>query len=93
MHPLVKAGIGLVLMIVTVAAVVYDYFYGLGPLGKLELLKSLVIVLKGTVPPMLFLLGFFIFWLEIDEWKIEKELEAEEEKEEEEKKKPKKKKK
>ena len=77
MHALVKAFIGLILMIGTVAVVFYDYYqrWGLG------LLQAFVVVLKGMIPPFVFLIGLFIFWLEIDEWRIERELAKEEEKE------------
>jgi hypothetical protein len=32
------------------------------------------------LPPFLMLIGLFIVWLELDEWRIEKELKAEEKK-------------
>jgi uncharacterized membrane protein YwzB len=37
-------------------------------------IADLVTVLDGAVPVLVFLLGIFIVWLEIDEMKIEKEL-------------------
>ena len=77
MHALAKAFIGLILMIGTVAVVFYDYYQGWG----LGLLPAFIVVLKGMIPPLVFLIGLFIFWLEIDEWKIERELAKEEEKE------------
>jgi cadmium resistance protein CadD (predicted permease) len=73
MHPLAKVFIGVILMIVSVA-VIYEFT-----------LRELWIVLQGILPPLAFLIGLFIVWLEWDEWKIERELKAEEEKEKEEK--------
>jgi len=77
MHPLAKAAIGVILMIATVAVMAYDYFQNWG----LGLVPAFITVLKGTVPPFVFLIGLFVFWLEIDEWKIERELAKEEEEE------------
>jgi cytochrome c-type biogenesis protein CcmH/NrfF len=54
---------------------------------NLPLLSSLKTILLGIVPPFLIVIGLFIIWLELDEWKIEKELKAEEEKEKKSKKK------
>ena len=53
MNPLVKATIGVVLMIGTVAVMVYDYFQGWG----LGLIPAFITVLKGVVPPFVFLIG------------------------------------
>ncbi|HDJ96635.1 MAG TPA: hypothetical protein ENG45_01005 [Candidatus Aenigmarchaeota archaeon] len=77
MHALVKAFIGLILMIGTVAVMFYDYYQGWG----LGLIPAFILVVKGILPPFIFLIGLFIFWLEIDEWKIERELAKEEEEE------------
>ncbi len=88
-HALVKVLIGLVLLVLPLVLYVYD-FVNEGPVvnmsvaGKnLELtpLRSLWTVLQGTVPPFMALIGLFIVWLELDEWRIERELKAEEEKE------------
>jgi hypothetical protein len=43
-------------------------------------LNDFLTVLNGAIPPLVFLLGVFIVWLEIDEWRIERELEKEEKK-------------
>ena len=43
-------------------------------------LNDFLVVLNGAIPPLVFLLGVFIVWLEIDEWRIERELEKEERK-------------
>lgn len=38
------------------------------------------IILQGIIPPLVFILGLFIVWLELDELRIERELRAEERK-------------
>lgn len=40
--------------------------------------NNLIIVVTGTIPALLILLGIFVVWLEADELKAEKEMEAEE---------------
>ena len=88
-HPLVKVLIGLVLLVLPLVLYVYD-FVNPGPVVQLNVagknlelspLRSLWIVLEGSIPPFVALIGLFIVWLELDEWRIEKELKAEEEKE------------
>jgi hypothetical protein len=44
-------------------------------------IEDLITVINGGVPVLVFLLGLFIVWLELDELKIERELKTEEEKE------------
>jgi len=88
-HPLVKVLIGLVLLVLPLALYIYDFVntgavVDISLLGKnLELrpLSSLWTVLQGSIPPLVALIGLFIVWLELDEWRIERELKAEEEKE------------
>jgi len=91
MDALVKAFIGVLLMVGTVAVMVWSMGEPVLPvIGKMpNLVNAFVNVLLGSIPPFVFLIGLFIFWLEIDEWKIERELKAEEEKEKEEKEKKK----
>jgi hypothetical protein len=43
--------------------------------------QDFVTVVNGALPPLVFLLGLFIVWLELDELKIEKELAVEQKKE------------
>jgi hypothetical protein len=43
-------------------------------------LADFLIVVNGMLPPLIFLIGLFIVWLEWDEWRIERELRKEEEK-------------
>ena len=88
-HALVKVLIGLVLLVLPLVLYVYDFvnpgpvvnFALLGKTLELRPLNSLWLVLQGTVPPLMALIGLFVVWLELDEWRIEKELKAEEEKE------------
>lgn len=68
MHPLIKIIFGLILMLGS-AWVIYKYT-----------LVEFWITLQGIVPPIIFVLGLFIVWLEWDELRIEKELKAEERK-------------
>ena len=77
MHPAVKVLIGLLIMVGSVWWVLEGSAKYLGRSG----LEDLISVINGAVPPLLFLLGVFIVWLEYDEWKIERELREEEERE------------
>ena len=82
MHPLAKMLIGIILLLVPLGTYAYEYttgpktIYGI----SVPLLSSLKTVLLGIIPPFLIIIGLFIIWLELDEWRIEKELKAEEEK-------------
>lgn len=97
MNPLVKIFIGLVLLGAPLALYAYDIMTP-GPVVQFQLMgrtislspvRAFLTVLEGSVPPFLALIGLFIVWLELDEWRIEKELKREEEKEEKSKKKKK----
>ncbi len=44
-------------------------------------LNNFIVVVTGFIPPFLILIGLFIFWLELDEMKMQKELEKEAERE------------
>ena len=86
MHPAIKMLIGIVLLVVPLGLYAYEFMYGEqfyipGTSVRLYLLKSFWTVLQGIIPPFLILIGLFIIWLELDEWRIEKELKAEEKKE------------
>lgn len=84
MHPLVKLLIGVILLIVPLGLYVYEFMYGqqFSIYGiNIYLLKSLWTVLQGMIPPFLIVIGLFIIWLELDEWRIERELKLEEKKE------------
>lgn len=78
MHRIAKILLGLILL----SAGIYWIFYGsslreiLGVSSGTALADFLVVV-NGIVPPTVALVGLFVLWLEWDEWKIERELEAE----------------
>ncbi|MEM5815296.1 MAG: hypothetical protein QXD89_02305 [Candidatus Aenigmatarchaeota archaeon] len=84
MHPLVKAMIGVLLVI---SAFLY-IFIGIPGISR-PALRDVLIVLNGIIPLFILLLGILIVWLEWDEWKIERELAKEEKKLEKEEKKKK----
>lgn len=67
-HPIIKIIIGAILMVGSVA-VIYQYTF-----------DDFLIAVKGVIPPLVFLLGLFIVWLELDELRIEREIKAEEKK-------------
>ena len=83
MHPAIKMLIGIIFLIVPLGLYAYEFMYGSRTIFGIgvDLLKSLWIVLQGIVPPFFIVIGIFIIWLELDEWKIEKELKTEEKKE------------
>jgi len=66
MHPLVKVFIGCLLL---VGGVAWTYYF----------LPQFISLLLGFVGPFVALIAIFIIWLELDEWRIERELRAEEE--------------
>jgi predicted tellurium resistance membrane protein TerC len=80
MHPLAKLLIGIVLLLVPLGLYAYEYTVG-AIYPRVNLLSSLWTVIQGIIPPFLMVIGLFIIWLELDEWRIEKELKEEEEKE------------
>ena len=83
MHPLAKLLIGIILLLVPLGLYAYEYTTGIKTIYgiRVPLLSSLKTVLLGVIPPFLIIIGLFIIWLELDEWRIEKELKAEEKKE------------
>jgi len=91
MHAIVKILLGLVFIAVGLGLFVDSVTPILGIAGTwgIDWLTNFIIVLTGTIPALLILLGLFIVWLEIDEVKAEREIKAEEKKAEEEDKKPK----
>ncbi len=72
MHPILKIILGAIMIIGSVYAVI-NY-------PDWELLSAFITVVKGVVPALVFLIGLFIVWLELDELRIEKELKTEEKK-------------
>ncbi len=85
MNTLLKLLIGVVLLVVPLGMYAYELMNGLGGVFGLKLLQSLGILLQGSVPLFVMLIGLFVVWLELDELKMEKELKREEAKEEAEK--------
>lgn len=79
MHPIVKIIIGAIMMVGSVAAVVYSTGTNIEILGVSipNLWIAFKTVLAGTIPALVFLIGLFIVWLELDELRIERELKAE----------------
>jgi len=86
MHVLFKLLIGVILLVVPLGLYAYEFMYPQQQLYvpvldiPVNLKSSLWTVLQGMIPPFLILIGLFIIWLELDEWRIEKELKAEEKK-------------
>jgi hypothetical protein len=81
MHPLAKALIGVLIVVLSVAYIAV----GIPGLVK-PAWQDVLTVLNGGLPLLFILIGIFIAWLEWDEWKIERELAMEEKKLEEERK-------
>lgn len=85
MNPIGKIIIGGMLVIASIASIVYSYLLKGGYLTLFgfsipNLWTALLTVVAGVVPAFVCLIGIFIVWLELDELKIEKELAAEEKK-------------
>ena len=80
MHPLGKMLIGIILLLLPLGLYAYEYTTGTKTIYgiRVPLLSSLKTVLLGIIPPFLIIIGLFIIWLELDEWRIESELKAEE---------------
>ena len=62
------------------------------PITGVQWVTNFIILLTGFIPPFLILIGLFVVWLEVDELKVQKEIQEEEKKEKKEEKKPAKKK-
>ena len=77
MGPVGKIIIGLVLLLVGLG--LYADSTGLlwKPVTGIDWLGNLIVLITGSLPAFLLLIGLFIVWLELDELKMEKELEEE----------------
>jgi len=86
MNTMAKMLLGILLIVIPLSMYLYEvYNDNLVVMGiEFNFWGSLWTVIQGTIPPMLVLLGLFIVWLELDEWKLNKELESEDEEESEE---------
>jgi len=67
---IVKIIIGAILIVASVWWVLQGSTKVLGRDG----LQDLMSILNGGIPPIVFLIGLFVVWLELDELRIEKEL-------------------
>ena len=88
MNTLIKLLVGVLLLVIPLGMYAFEIINGINKglnlpvLGTIHLWKSLITLILGSVPPFVMLIGLFIIWLELDEWRIEKELQKEEEPEE-----------
>ncbi len=73
--------IGLGLFVDSVRPVINPILGGSGRFLGTDWLGNFWIVVSGSIPPFLILMGLFVVWLEIDEIKAERELRREEEEE------------
>lgn len=91
MNAAVKILLGLVFIALGLGLFVDSVTPIMGTVGTwgINWLDNFMIVLTGTIPALLILLGLFVVWLEVDEIKAEKEIRAEEKKAEAEEKKSK----
>jgi len=86
LHPLIKIIFGAMLVVgsiwwvfqgpdaAKISQLVYQWV-GIQPVGYA--LGDVITLANGGAPAFLFLVGIFIIWLELDEWKIERELAGE----------------
>jgi hypothetical protein len=78
MGPIIKIIIGAILIIASI------YYLVAGPavswLTGNRPYVDFLILLNGGIPILVFLIGLFVVWLELDELRIERELKAEEKK-------------
>jgi len=65
MHAAIKILIGALLLISSIYYV-YNNTYGA--------LDNLIVVLNGTVPALVALVGVFIIWIELDDIKVKREM-------------------
>ncbi len=78
MHPIGKMIAGLILILVGLA------LFAMPSLQVVDWLGNFIILLTGTIPILLIIIGLFVIWLEADELKVSKEFETEEKSEKEE---------
>ena len=79
MHPIFKIVLGAILVIASAWWVLQGGRFVVNGVSH-SAFQDFATVMNGAVPPLVFLLGIFIVWLELDELKIEKELATEERK-------------
>lgn len=76
MHPVGKIIIGIILIVGSVWWVIQ----GSGRFLFRSGIQDFLTVVNGALPPIVFLIGVFVVWLELDEIRIERELATEEKK-------------
>lgn len=79
MHPALKVLLGFVFIAVGLGLFVDSIMPN--PITGVQWVTNFVILLTGFIPPFLIIIGLFVVWLEIDELKVQKEIEEEEKKE------------
>jgi hypothetical protein len=77
-----KILLGIILLVGSAWWILKAPYYPLTLLGISQgtNLADFIIVVNGAIPPLIFLIGLFIIWLEYDELKIQRELAREERK-------------
>ena len=86
MSPTLKIIIGLVLILIGLGFFVDSVSPFIPLIGKegrwhIDWLGNFIVVVTGAIPPFIILIGLFVVWLELDELKMQRELQEEEEKE------------
>ena len=79
MHPALKILLGFVFIAVGLGLFVDSIMPN--PITGVQWVTNFIILLTGFIPPFLILIGLFVVWLEIDELKVQREIEEEEKKE------------
>lgn len=72
MHPIGKMIAGLILILVGLG------LYAMPQLQIVDWLGNFIILVTGSIPILLILIGLFVIWLEADELKVSKDFEKEE---------------
>jgi len=82
LHPVIKVLVGAIMMVGSIAAVVYSMGNNVEILGISipNLWVAFKTVVFGIVPALVFVVGLFIVWLELDELRVEGELKEEKKK-------------
>jgi len=73
MGAVAKILLGVILMAGSAYGVYYSTYSTMLP----NLWNAFLVVVEGVLPPLVFLIGLFVVWLELDELKIEKEMNKE----------------
>jgi len=76
MHPIGKMIAGLILILVGLA------LYALPALQIVDWLGNFIILVTGSIPILVIIIGLFVIWLEADELKVSREFKEEPEEEE-----------